>query len=35
VGFGDYMSNPLRLEDLTESLKAAVGYRTNRESAGL
>src|SRR3989441_1041321 len=35
AGFDDYMSKPIRLEDLTESLKAAVGYRTNRESAGL
>ena len=35
AGFDDYMSKPVRLEALTEALKAAVGYRTNRESAGL
>ncbi len=35
AGFDDYMSKPVRLEDLTEALKAAVGYRTNRERAGL
>ena len=35
AGFDDYMSKPVRLDDLTESLKAAAGYRTNREKAGL
>jgi len=35
AGFDDYMSKPLRLEALTDALKAAVGYRTNRERAGL
>ncbi|HKW72177.1 MAG TPA: response regulator [Candidatus Dormibacteraeota bacterium] len=35
AGFDDYMSKPVRLEDLTEALRAAVGYRTNRERAGL
>lgn len=35
AGFDDYMSKPVHLEDLTEALKAAVGYRTNRERAGL
>ncbi|HEV2140713.1 MAG TPA: response regulator [Candidatus Dormibacteraeota bacterium] len=35
AGFDDYMSKPVHLEDLTEALKSAVGYRTNRERAGL
>jgi CheY-like chemotaxis protein len=35
AGFDDYMSKPVRLEELSEALKAAVGYRTNREKAGL
>ena len=35
AGFDDYMSKPVHLEDLTEALRAAVGYRTNRERAGL
>src|SRR3989442_10734826 len=35
AGFDDYMSKPVRREDLTEALKAAVGYRSNREQAGL
>src|SRR2546429_5339985 len=35
AGFDDYMSKPVRREDLTEALQAAVGYRTNRERAGL
>jgi CheY-like chemotaxis protein len=35
AGFDDYMSKPVHLEELTEALKAAVGYRTNRERAGL
>lgn len=35
AGFDDYMSKPVRLEDLTGALRAAAGYRTNREHAGL
>ena len=35
AGYDDYMSKPIRTEDLAEALKAAVGYRTNRETAGL
>jgi CheY-like chemotaxis protein len=35
AGFDDYMSKPVRLEELTEALKASVGYRTNRERTGL
>src|SRR5439155_942162 len=35
AGFDDDMSKPVRREDLTEALKAAVGYRSNRERAGL
>ena len=35
AGFDDYMSKPVRLEELSEALQAAVGYRTNREKAGL
>jgi len=35
AGFDDYMSKPVRSEDLAEALRAAVGYRTNRETAGL
>ncbi len=35
AGFDDYMSKPVRLDDLVESLKSAEGYRTNREHAGL
>jgi len=35
AGFDDYMSKPVHLEDLTEALKGAAGYRTNRERAGL
>ncbi|TMC54608.1 MAG: response regulator [Chloroflexi bacterium] len=35
AGFDDYMSKPVRLDDLTETLKTAVGYRANRERAGL
>jgi CheY-like chemotaxis protein len=30
AGFDDYMSKPVRLDDLSEALKAAFGYRTNR-----
>jgi hypothetical protein len=29
------MSKPVRNEDLADALKAAIGYRTNREQAGL
>jgi CheY-like chemotaxis protein len=35
AGYDDYMSKPIRTEDLADALKAAVGYRTNRERAGL
>ena len=35
AGFDDYMSKPVRLDDLTDILKTAVGYRSNRERAGL
>jgi CheY-like chemotaxis protein len=35
AGFDDYMSKPVRLEELTEALKAAEGYRTNRGRNGL
>jgi CheY-like chemotaxis protein len=35
AGFDDYMSKPVHLEELTEALKAAAGYRTNRERTGL
>ncbi|HET7421772.1 MAG TPA: response regulator [Candidatus Dormibacteraeota bacterium] len=35
AGFDDYMSKPVHLDDLTDALKSAVGYRTNRERAGL
>ncbi len=35
AGFDDYMSKPVRLDDLTEAFRAAAGYRTNREKAGL
>lgn len=35
AGFDDYMSKPVRLEELKEALKAAVGYRTNRDRNGL
>lgn len=35
AGFDDYMSKPVHLDELTESLKAAFGYRTNREHVGL
>ena len=35
AGFDDYMSKPVRMDDLTDTLKTAVGYRSNRERAGL
>jgi CheY-like chemotaxis protein len=35
AGFDDYMSKPVRNEDLVEALRAAVGYRTNRQTAGI
>jgi CheY-like chemotaxis protein len=35
AGYDDYMSKPIRTEDLADALKAAVGYRTNRQTAGL
>jgi DNA-binding response OmpR family regulator len=35
AGFDDYMSKPVHSEDLVEALRAAVGYRTNREPVGL
>ena len=35
AGFDDYMSKPVRSEELVEALRAAVGYRTNRETVGL
>jgi CheY-like chemotaxis protein len=35
AGFDDYMSKPVRLAELVEALRAAAGYRTNRERAGL
>jgi CheY-like chemotaxis protein len=35
AGFDDYMSKPIKLEDLNEALKSATGYRTNRERNGL
>ena len=35
AGYDDYMSKPIRTEELAEALNAAVGYRTNRSTAGL
>ena len=35
AGFDDYMSKPVHMQELVEALKAAAGYRTNREKAGL
>jgi CheY-like chemotaxis protein len=35
AGFDDYMSKPVHLEELEEAFKAAAGYRTTRERAGL
>ena len=35
AGFDDYMSKPVHLDELVEAFKAAAGYRTTRERAGL
>ena len=35
AGFDDYMSKPVHLEELSEALRAAAGYRTTRERNGL
>ena len=35
AGFDDYMSKPVQLDDLVEAFRAAAGYRTTRERAGL
>jgi CheY-like chemotaxis protein len=35
AGFDDYMSKPVHLDGLVEAFKAAAGYRTTREKAGL
>jgi CheY-like chemotaxis protein len=35
AGFDDYMSKPVHLDELTEAFRAAAGYRTTRERAGL
>jgi CheY-like chemotaxis protein len=35
AGFDDYMSKPVHLDELVEAFKAAAGYRTTREKAGL
>ncbi len=35
AGFDDYMSKPVHLEDLVEAFKAAAGYRTTQERAGV
>ena len=35
AGYDDYMSKPIRTEDLADALKSAVGYRTNHQTAGL
>ena len=35
AGFDDYMSKPVRMDGLVEAFKAAAGYRTTRERAGL
>ncbi len=35
AGFDDYMSKPVHMEDLVEAFKAAAGYRTTQERAGL
>ena len=35
AGYDDYMSKPIRTEELADALKAAVGYRTNTQRAGL
>lgn len=35
AGFDDYVGKPVRLDELTDALKGAAGYRTNRQQAGL
>jgi CheY-like chemotaxis protein len=35
AGFDDYMSKPVHLDELVEAFRAAAGYRTTRERAGL
>lgn len=35
AGFDDYLTKPVHLADLTEALRAAAGYRTTKEHAGL
>jgi len=35
AGFDDYMTKPVHLADLVEGLRAAAGYRTTRQQAGL
>jgi CheY-like chemotaxis protein len=35
AGFDDYMTKPVHLSELVEGLRAAAGYRTTREQAGL
>ncbi|GAC1668466.1 MAG: hypothetical protein PVS3B2_08040 [Candidatus Dormibacteraceae bacterium] len=35
AGFDDYMSKPVHLDELVEAFRAAAGYRTTREKAGL
>ena len=35
AGFDDYLSKPVHLDDLVEAFRAAAGYRTTREKAGL
>jgi len=35
AGYDDYMSKPVHLADLVEALRAAAGYRTNREPQAL
>jgi CheY-like chemotaxis protein len=35
AGYDDYMTKPVHLAELVEGLRAAAGYRTTREQAGL